>query len=197
MLEIIVFLLGFVADQAVKYWSMTTLAALPEQYLEVIPGQFWLQYAENYGNNVSFIRGRSAVMLLVRVLQLALVLYLLIFQRKRMRPITRIALALFLAGMLGNQLNYLTMQFVPDMFVLGFVSGYIFNVADMLVLVAMVILIVRLLFFEGKDLVDWIVGRFEKKERPPSQSHEDNPPTGMQNTQKGENPEHGEHAQRE
>ena len=163
MVEILVFLLAFGADQAVKYWSMTALAALPGQQIVVIPGVFWLQYAENYADNVSFLRGRSIVMNIVRLLQLALVLYLLIAQRQRMKPITRFALVLFLAGMLGNQINYLTMQFVPDMFVLGFIQGYVFNLADVFVMVAMVILFFRLLFFEGQDLVNWMTGSTGKK----------------------------------
>lgn len=165
MLEIIVFLLALGADQAVKYWSMTVLAQMPQQRMNAIPGVFWFQYAENYADNVSFLRGRSIIMNIVRIAQFLLVLYLLIFQRKRMRPITRVALVLFLAGMLGNQINYLTMQFVPDMFVFAPFQGYVFNLADVFVLVSLVILIIRLLFFEGHDLVNWILGPTEKEKK--------------------------------
>lgn len=163
MLEIIVFLLALGADQLVKFWSMRVLAYLPGQSMDVIPDFFWLTYAENHADNVSFLRGRSAIMNVVRVLQAALVIYLLIKHRDKLRPITRIALVLFLAGLAGNQINYLTMDFVPDMFVLRPISGYVFNLADVFVIISMAILVIRLAFFEGHYFTDWIIGKFERK----------------------------------
>lgn len=162
MLETIVFLVALGADQLVKFWSMRVLANIPGQSIEVIPDFFWLTYAENHADNVSFLRGRSGIMNVVRVLQAALVIYLLVRHRAKLKPITRIALALFLAGLVGNQVNYIAMDFVPDMFVLRPISGYVFNLADVFVILAMVILVIRLAFFEGHDFTNWLVAKFEK-----------------------------------
>lgn len=179
MLEMIIFLLAFGGDQLVKFWSMRVLANLPGQTIDVIPGVFWMTYAENHADNVSFLRGRSLVMNIVRLLQVALVLYLLIRQREKLRPVTRVALTLFLAGLVGNQINYFMMDFVPDMFVLAPIRGYVFNLADVFVVVAMLILVVRLAFFEGHYFTDWVMGKFEKKDGgsppgvPPDRREED------------------------
>lgn len=164
MLESIVFLVALGADQLVKFWSMRVLANAPGQSIEVIPNFFWLTYAENHADNVSFLRGRSGIMNVVRVLQAALVIYLILRHREKLKPITRIALALFLAGLVGNQVNYITMDFVPDMFVLKPISGYVFNLADVFVILSMAILVIRLAFFEGNDFINWVMGKFDKKE---------------------------------
>ena len=101
----------------------------------------------------------------VRILQAVLVIYLLIRHRDKLRPITRVALVLFLAGLAGNQLNYLTMDFVPDMFVLRPIQGYVFNLADVFVILSMVILVIRLAFFEGHYFTDWVVGKFDSGQK--------------------------------
>lgn len=159
MLEVIVFLFALGIDQLLKFWSITVLSTMSNGFISVVPGFFGLFYAENHADNVSFLRGRSAVMTIVRILQILVVLYLLIKKREKLRPITRIALVLFAAGLIGNQLNYIIMNFVPDMFVLSFLPMYIFNAADVFVLVAMIILFIRLAFFEGQDLAAWIISK--------------------------------------
>jgi len=153
-------------DQITKCWAVHVLAALPNGAVPVVEGVFHLVYAENTGENVSFLRGRSAVMLIVRVLQVALAVYLLVRQRKKLAPITRAALCFFLAGLIGNQLNYLLFDFVPDMIYLPFLGTVIFNVADVWVLFAMVVLFVRLAFFEGRDLADWLSAKLSRKKAP-------------------------------
>ena len=163
MMEVIVGILALAADQLLKYWSVAVLSTLPGGSKAVIEGVFYLHYAENYGDNVSFIRGRSIFMTLIRLAQLALVLYLLLAKRKKLAPVTRGALALFLAGMLGNQLNYLFMNYVPDMFYFPKLGAIVSNLADVWVMAAMVVLFVRLAFFEGRDLMDWLEKKLTKK----------------------------------
>lgn len=167
MLEIIITVVALLLDQLVKYWSVTVLSQVGQ--ITVIDGVFHLLYAENTGEDVSFIRGRSVVMTIIRVLQLALVLYILIKHRKKIKPITRIALSLFLAGLIGNQINYFLFDFVPDMFYMPFIGNIVFNLADIWALFAMIVLFIRLAFFEGRDFVEWVDKRFfgggKKKEK--------------------------------
>ena len=165
MMEVILCILALVADQLLKYWSVTVLAALPGGSKAIIEGVFYFHYAENYGENVSFIRSRNVVMSLIRLAQLALVIYLLVAHRKKLAPITRGALAFFLAGMLGNQLNYLFMDFVPDMLYVPALGNLVFNLADVWVMFAMIVLFIRLAFFEGRDLMDWLERKFSGKKR--------------------------------
>ena len=60
-----------------------------------------LYYAENHGDNTSVIRGNNAVGLVLRLLLLAAALYLILAQRKKLRPITRFALGMLVAGVTG------------------------------------------------------------------------------------------------
>ena len=172
MLELIVFALAFGADQLLKVWAVNVLKLYPLGMKPLIAGFLHLQYAENFATNVSFIRGRSIVMNLIRVLQVALVLYLLIAQRNKLAKITRCGLALFLAGLIGNQFNYLIMNYVPDMFIVRFLPGYVFNLADVFVVAAMLILFIRLAFFEGQTFINWLLDSGKKRpaEGPPEET---------------------------
>ncbi len=156
-------------DQLTKFWAVNTLAAMPGGVIPVIGGVLNLVYAENTGADVSFLRGRSIAMLIVRLFQVALAVYLLIRHREKLAKITRIALCLFLAGLIGNQINYLLFDYVPDMIHLPFLGGVIFNVADIWAFVAMAVLFVRLAFFEGKDFVDWLGKHITQKKAKPEQ----------------------------
>lgn len=163
MIEFLVFVVALAADQLVKYWSMLYLKPNSEEFRPIIEGFLWFFYKENTGESVSFIRGRSAFMTVIRVLQVALVLYLVIKKRKQLKTITRVALMMFLAGMIGNQLNYMLMDYVPDMLYCMLFPGIVFNVADVLVFAAMIILFIRMAFFEGQDLINWVFDRGKKK----------------------------------
>ncbi|MGI6151780.1 MAG: signal peptidase II [Christensenellales bacterium] len=166
MLTDLVLTLALLAvDQLTKYWAVHVLAGMPGGMMPVIGGVFHFVYAENTGENVSFLRGRSAIMLVVRLLQVGLAVYLLVRHRKKLARITRIALCFFLAGLVGNQLNYMLFDFVPDMIYLPFLGEVIFNVADIWALVAMVVLFVRLGFYEGRDFVDWLSKKLSKKQQ--------------------------------
>ncbi len=165
MLELIVFVLAFGADWLVKHWSMQVLSKMPGASVELIKGVFWLQYAENDGRDVSWIRDpRNPYMIAFRVFLIALILILLIRYRKKvLKPITRVGLVLFLAGMIGNQVNYLVMGFVPDMFAIAPIAA-IFNVADVLVVISMCILFLRFAFFEGQIFVNWMIDNMKPPE---------------------------------
>lgn len=162
MFEIILFVVLFAIDQLVKYWSVNALAYIPEG-ISLFGNYLRLDYAENWANNVSFIRGRSSFMNVVRILQLVVVIYLLVKHKHKMAKVTRIGLVLFLAGLIGNQFNYFTMGYVPDMFILWLMPNIVFNVADIYVFIAMIILFIRLAFFEGQDLINWIIDKTGKK----------------------------------
>lgn len=169
--DILITILAIGADQAVKYWAVTVLSGMPGGVLPVFQGVFDFVYAENTGADVSFLRGRSAVMLIVRIIEIAVALYLLIKKRDKLAKITRFALCLFIAGMIGNQINYLLFDFVPDMLYLPFLNGVIFNVADIWSFAAMIILFIRLAFYEGRDLVDYLSKKLGKKGRETPKEH--------------------------
>lgn len=168
MLEFLVFIIGLGLDQLVKLWAVKVLSNMPDGIMPIIGDSFIFRYAENHGDTVSFFRSTHPVMYVFRLLQVILALYILIALRKKISKWTKAGLAMFLAGLIGNQLNYLFMGYVPDMFFAPKVVNGIFNVADLLVLVAMIILFIRLAFFEGAALIDWLLTKMGfKNDHPP------------------------------
>lgn len=162
--EIILFIVTLGGDQLLKYWVRTNMI-VPGSTMPLFGSFLGLQYAQNYGtpDQVSFIRGRSTIMNIFRLLQVLVVLYLLVFQRKNIASITRVGLVLFLAGLIGNQLDYITQGFVTDMFYFPqLVRSPVFNLADVWVLSGMIILLIRVAFFEGQTFVNHL---FSKKEK--------------------------------
>lgn len=189
LIDLVLTLVLLAVDQLTKYWAVNVLAAMPYGTMPVLNGVLHFVYAENTGENVSFVRSRSAVMLIVRLIQVALAVYLLVRHRKKLAPITRVALCFFLAGLIGNQLNYMLVDFVPDMIYLPFLGGVIFNVADIWALIAMVVLFVRLAFFEGRYFVDWLTGKLSKTKKQPEkpEAAADEEPHQNEETTAGEN----------
>ena len=164
IIEILLFLVTLGADQLLKYWTRMQIV-VPGDTRPLLGNVLAFQYAQNFGtpDQVSFIRGRSVFMNIVRLLQVVFIVYLLVFQRKKLARITRLGLILFLSGLIGNQIDYFVRGFVTDMFYVPFWSrSPIFNVADVCVLVGMAIILVRVAFFEGQE---WMNHVFEKKEK--------------------------------
>lgn len=161
MIESIVFIVAILSDQLLKYWVRGHMF-VPGEKLPLFGSVLGLQYAQNYGGSdqVSFLRGRSLLMNIVRILQVVVVLYLLIAQRKRLATITRVGLVLFLAGLLGNQWDYFTQGFVTDMFYFPFLErSIVFNLADVWIFIGMIIILIRVAFFEGQVLVNDLFGK--------------------------------------
>ncbi len=159
MFELIVFVLALGSDWLIKSWSMRVLAELPGQSMTLIPGVFWLQYAENNGMGNGALRNRSWYNTAIKIVVLIVIAYLLLRHRKKLSGLTRFAMMVYAGGLLGNQLNYWILNFVPDMFVIAPLPRHVFNLADVYILVALTILIARLLFFEGESLTGHLGGQ--------------------------------------
>ena len=191
MLELLTIVLCYGLDFLTKQLAASQLIYAVGG-VPLIGDSVMLYYAENHGDNTSVIRGNNAVGLVLRLLLLAAALYLILAQRKKLRPITRFALGMLVAGVLGNQIDYLLRGYVIDMIDLPVLGGAVFNVADFFVIIAFVVLMVRLLFFEGRTFVDWLYAKITKKpaeEQTPPQA-----PAG-QPEEKGQAPGRQEDAQ--
>lgn len=162
MLELIVIVLCYAADFVTKQLAaaqlFTAVGGVP-----LFSNAVMLYYAENHGDKTSVIRGNNVVGLVLRLLLLAVAVALLVAKRKKLRPVTRVALGMLIAGVLGNQIDYLVRGYVVDMIYVPALGGAVFNVADLFVMIAFVVLLVRLLFFEGKELVDWLYDKLTGK----------------------------------
>ena len=133
-------------DQWVKAWAYTGLS----ERITVIPGVFYLTYLENTGAAFGLFQGRAFALGIVSIVILSFVLYLLLSGKVSGRAIIW-GLSLVLAGGVGNLIDRMTRGFVIDYLDFSALFGFpIFNLADCFVVIGTVLMMIHILFIEGK-----------------------------------------------
>ena len=153
MLEILIILGMLALDQTTKIWAATTLAAKGGS-VPLIDGVFHLTYTQNRGAAFGMLQNAYIFLIIVTVLALLAMIYFLVTERKRISVWMRIAVALIFTGAAGNFIDRLLLHYVRDFFDFTLINFAIFNVADACISVGAVLLVVSVLFFDGKKLFD-------------------------------------------
>lgn len=145
----IIFLIG--ADQAVKYWAMTELK--PVGSMDFIKfGDFKildLTYVENRGAIFGSMAGHQWFLIGFTSVVIIGCIAAMIMMRNRSKLLVS-AIALFVAGGIGNLIDRIRLNYVVDMFDVQLFDFAVFNVADICVTCAFAILICYMLFIEPK-----------------------------------------------
>lgn len=139
------------ADQAVKYWAVNSLR--PKGSIDFIHfGDFKvidLTYLENDGAIFGSMSGQKWFLIGFTSIVLIGCTVLLVKKFKRSKLLD-IALSLFIAGGIGNLIDRIRFSYVVDMFEIKLFHFAIFNVADICVTVAFVLLICYAIFIDPK-----------------------------------------------
>lgn len=130
-------------DQLTKVWAQSTLRDTPVQ--SYLGGIFLLEYAENPGAFLSLGAAMSeqnrtlAFVTLTSIFLLGALYYIL---RYNVRRLTLIAISLLIGGGIGNIIDRILIGRVVDFMNLGIgsVRTGIFNIADMAIVAAVVIM---------------------------------------------------------
>ncbi|WP_179395419.1 signal peptidase II [Lacticaseibacillus absianus] len=133
-------------DQWVKAWIIAHVAL--GQTVRFIPGVLSLTHIKNTGAAFSILEGKQWFFYIVTVVSLVIVAML--WKDSGCHFWYRLGLTLIFAGTIGNVIDRLRFQEVTDMFQLDFMNFAIFNVADACLTVGVVIVLIFLLFVEGK-----------------------------------------------
>lgn len=136
----------YLLDQWSKLWIVGRFELYVDE-MEVIPGVFWLHHAANTGVAFGLFNGTAYANYAFGAISLGALIMLTVFYRKGVFPgkVSKLAVALLVAGILGN---------VTDRFLHGYVVDFLkfdfgfrpfdpwpsFNVADSCVVVAAVLL---------------------------------------------------------
>lgn len=135
-----------VLDQAVK--KAVTAAMTLHESIPVINHVFHITYIQNTGAAFSLMEGfRLLLILLPAVLILAAMVYMFV-KRKTSHPMLLLSLAFICGGGLGNVIDRAVLGYVVDY--LDFRVFPIFNVADIFVCLGCGLLVIYLLFLDGK-----------------------------------------------
>lgn len=141
-----------VADQITKFLAVVNLKdQLPWVLWE---GVFELQYLENRGAAFGMLQGKKGFFILTSVIVLAVIVYVLVkipCQKKYTK--LHITLVFIASGAVGNLIDRIRYDYVVDFLYFRLIDFPIFNVADIYVTLASIMLAVLLLFvYKDSDL---------------------------------------------
>jgi signal peptidase II len=137
------------ADQLTKAWATASLK--PVFFIEVIPGFFRLSYATNRGVAFSlFADSQFDLRWVLAAISLAAALFVVSYFRRAPAGLTRlnVALALLLAGIVGNLIDRVRLGEVVDFIELRWRDLYswpTFNLADSAICVGAVLLALEMM----------------------------------------------------
>lgn len=149
LIAVIAALIG--ADQLVKYWAVTSLQ--PKGSIDFIHfGSFRiidLTYLENDGALFGSMSGQR--WFLIGFTAIVIIAGIIVFIKTLNRSkVLSTALALFIAGGIGNLIDRIRLGYVIDMFEIKLFRFAIFNVADICVVFAVALLFIYIIFIDTK-----------------------------------------------
>ncbi len=159
---ILSFILLIIFDQWTK--SLAVAHLMNKEPFVIIDGVFQLRYLENRGAAFGMMQGQQTFFLItgiIAVIVLAYVYFRLPWE-KRFLPLR--AVALFIAGgAVGNMIDRVSLGYVVDFFYFELIDFPIFNVADIYVTCATIVLALLILFYYKDEELDCLFPK--KKER--------------------------------
>lgn len=146
-------------DQLTKLLVRTSLSS--SRSIEIIGGFFNLTYVENRGAAFGLLQNMKVFFVLVALI-VAIVGLVYIHRSKsrdgartkkdlRTARINRLAVSSIIGGAIGNLLDRLWLGYVVDFFDFRFIWSYVFNFADILVVVGTVVFCISM-FMLGEDV---------------------------------------------
>lgn len=153
MLEIIIIIAIVALDQIAKGVCAAWLPSLPGGSYNLWEGVFHLTYTENKGAAFGILQNARWIFIVITIVTVILVSYFLFKRRDKIKPLFRVAVALVIAGAIGNLIDRIFLGYVRDMFYFVLIDFAIFNVADSAVTVGAVALIIDVIFFKGDNVV--------------------------------------------
>ncbi len=154
VLYILLFLLVVAGDQLFKAWIVKHIPLNASQgsgNLPLIPGIVHLTHIHNQGAAFGMLQGGRWLFLLLLAAFAVLVLWAL-RTNQLSDPFSRVLAVLGLGGAVANGIDRALYGYVVDMFELEFMRFAVFNVADAVMNVCVVLFILWMLFHrEAKD----------------------------------------------
>lgn len=133
-------------DQIIKKAVVSTMALY--ETIPVIQDVFHITYIHNTGAAFSMMDGMRIVLIMLPLVLVCAALIYMFIKRKTGHPLLMTSVALIAGGGIGNLIDRISMGFVVDY--LDFRVFPIFNMADICVCVGCGLLILYILFIDGR-----------------------------------------------
>ena len=130
----------------------------------LIEGVFQLRYLENRGAAFGMMQGQKTFFLITAVIAVAAIAYAYfkLPWKKRLHPLR--VIGLFIAGgAIGNMIDRVVLGYVVDFFYFELIDFPIFNVADIYVTFATILLAILILFYYKEEELDCLFPKKKEK----------------------------------
>ena len=159
-LDVISILILIWIDQFTKHLAVLHLKD-KSAYL-IIDGVFELQYLENRGAAFGMLQNQKWLFLIITGIVLIFICYILFkIPEHNKYNILHVLLVLIASGAIGNMIDRIRLEYVVDFFYFVLIDFPIFNMADVYVSVACVLLAVVMLFVYKEEDLEFINLKFK------------------------------------
>ena len=137
MLYVLIIVL-LVIDQLSKY-EIKNILQLGES-ISIIPNVFNLTYIQNRGAAFGFMQNKQIIFVIIAIIMFGIGIYCI--QQKKYNKMEKFSISLIVAGACGNALDRIFNGYVTDFIDFRFIWKYIFNIADIYIVVGVIIFII-------------------------------------------------------
>ena len=148
MLYILIIALLIGIDQISKLWALSSLKEIGS--IPIIENVFHLTYVENRGAAFGMLQNNQIIFIIVAIIASIYGLYYL--NTKKVNLVGKTGILLIISGAVGNAIDRVRLGFVVDYFDFRVIWKYVFNIADIFVVVGTILLCIYIIFYEdNKD----------------------------------------------
>ena len=141
--ELIILLLVGI-DQLSKILALKYLKNV--ESIPIIQNMFHLTYVENRGAAFGMFQNNQIIFVIVALVASIYGLYYL--HKKKVNILGKVSILLIISGALGNLIDRVRLGFVVDYFDFRIIWEYVFNIADIFVVLGTILLCIYILFYE-------------------------------------------------
>ena len=145
MIYILIILSLIGLDQISKFLAVKYLVNIGS--IPIIKDIFHLTYVENRGAAFGMFQNNQMIFVVVALAACIFGLYYL--YKNQLNLLGKSAIILIIAGAIGNLIDRVRLGFVVDYFDFRIVWNYVFNVADVFVVIGTILLCIYIIFFEN------------------------------------------------
>ena len=150
LLDLLGLLALIFADQFTKYIAVLHLKDQPA--IPIVPDVLELSYLENRGAAFGMLQNQKIFFVFVAAIIVSVIAYVIFkMPKKKKYNALHVLLVLIAAGALGNMIDRLRLKYVVDFISFVLIHFPIFNVADIYVTTATIVLVFLLLFYYKEE----------------------------------------------
>ena len=147
MYYFIIIIAAVILDQIIKNCVVNSMSLY--ESIPVIQDILHITYIHNTGAAFSLMAGQISVLILLPLLMITAAVVFMLIMRKKGHPLMMTSVALIAGGGIGNLIDRIALGYVVDY--LDFRVFPIFNLADIAVCTGCGLLVLYVLFFDGKQ----------------------------------------------